>query len=125
MKVQNILRAQMAIIGFGTALFFASAAPAQEITNTEWPERAGATEPIVAATNANSANSTTVVSAPATGQPVVAQATAVNTQSETKGDLALPLLMFGIGGVVLAVAETKRKVTNSTGVPTPSPLASL
>ena len=124
MKVQNIIRTQVAIIGFGAALFFASAAPAQEITNTEWPERPGSTEPMVAATNANAANSTAVASTPATGQPVVAQAAAVNAQSETKGDLALPLLMFGIGGIALAVAETKRRTTDSSRF-TPSPQASL
>lgn len=121
MQVQNIIRAQVAIVGFAAALFFASAAPAQEITNTEWPDRAGATEPIVVA----NANTTPASPAPAASQPVVAQAAPVNAQNEAKGDVALPLLMFGIGGVVLAVAETKRKVTDSSRVPTPSPLASL
>lgn len=122
MKIQNIIRMQVALAGFGAALFFASAAPAQEITNTEWPDRPGATEPIAAATNPNAA---AVASAPVAGQPLIAQAAPVNTQTEKTGDLALPLLMFGVGGIALAVAETKRRVTDSSRVPTPSPLASL
>jgi len=55
---------------------------------------------------------------------VVAQAAAVKAQSEAKGDLALPLIMFGIGGVALAVAETKRKAPDSARF-MPSPKASL
>src|SRR5215813_5963583 len=120
MKVQNMIRMQVAMIGFGAALLLASAAPAQEITNTEFQDRPGTTEPIVASANVNS---TTVSSAPAAGQSVVVPAAAVEAQSEAKGDLALPLLMFGIGGVALAVAETKRKATDSARLP--SPKASL
>jgi len=121
MRVQNIIRMQVAMIGFGAALLLASAAPAQEITNTEFPDRPGTTAPIV---NPANVDSTAVSSAPATGQPVVAQAAAVNAQNEAKGDLALPLLLFGIGGVVLAVAETKRKAPGSAPFMT-SPGASL
>jgi hypothetical protein len=121
MRVQNIIRMQVAMIGFGAALLLASAAPAQEITNAEFPDRPGTTEPIVAPANVNS---TAVSSAPATGQPVVGQAAAVKAQSEAKGDLTLPLIMFGIGGVALAVAETKRKATDSARF-MPSPKASL
>src|SRR5215472_10762764 len=108
MSVQNIIRMQVATIGFGAALLLASAAPAQEIANREFPDRPGTTEPIVAPANVNS---TAVSSAPATGQPLVAQVAAVKALSEAKGDLALPLIMFGIAGVALAVAETKRKAT--------------
>ena len=43
MKVQNIIRVQVLTVGFTAALLFASAAPAQEITNTEWPDQATAT----------------------------------------------------------------------------------
>ena len=121
MRVQNIIRMQVAMIGFGAALLLASAAPAQEITNTEFPDRPGTTEPIVAPANMNS---TAVSSASATGQPVVARAAAVKAQSEPKGDLALPLIMFGIGGVALAVAETKRKATDCPRF-MPSPNAPL
>ena len=121
MRVQNIIRVQVTIIGFGAALLLASASPGQEITNTEFPDRPGTTEPIVAPANVNS---TAVSSAPATGQPVVAQAAAVKAQSEAKGEFALPLIMFGIGGVALAVAETKRKATDPRRF-TPSPKASL
>jgi len=121
MKVPKMIRMQVAIIGFGVTLLLASAAPAQEIANTEFPDRPGTTEPTVASANVNSI---AVTSAPTTGQPVVVQAAAVKAQSEAKGDLALPLLMFGIGGVAFAVAETKRRATDSArGLP--SPKASL
>jgi hypothetical protein len=60
MKVQNTIRMQLVGAGFAAALFLASAAPAQEITNTEWPDRPGATEPLQAAPNqtANTAHAT-------------------------------------------------------------------
>lgn len=37
------------VAGFAAALLMASSVPAQEITNTEWPDRPGATEPLHAA----------------------------------------------------------------------------
>jgi len=49
MKIQNILRMQVAMMGFAGMMFLASAAPAQEITNTEWPDAPGATESVQAA----------------------------------------------------------------------------
>jgi hypothetical protein len=50
MKIRNLIRMQLVLVaGFGAALLMASSAPAQEITNTEWPDRAGATEPLQAA----------------------------------------------------------------------------
>jgi len=47
MKIQNILRRQAAVIGFAGMLFVASSAPAQEITNTVWPDAPGATTSVV------------------------------------------------------------------------------
>ena len=60
MKIQNILRMQVAMMGFAGMMFLASAAPAQEITNTEWPDAPGATESVQAAARpvASEGNST-------------------------------------------------------------------
>ncbi|HET8966795.1 MAG TPA: hypothetical protein VFN20_11305 [Candidatus Acidoferrum sp.] len=50
MKVRNLIRMQLVLVaGFAAALLMASSSPAQEITNTEWPDRPGATEPLQAA----------------------------------------------------------------------------
>jgi hypothetical protein len=38
MKLQNILRAQVVVIGFTAALLLASPSPAQEIDNTTWDD---------------------------------------------------------------------------------------
>ena len=51
MKVQNILRMQVMVIGFGAVLLLANAAPAQEIENTVWDDN----NTTVAATSAQSA----------------------------------------------------------------------
>ena len=41
MKLQNMIRMQVVMAGVAAGLFLASAAPAQEITNTEWPDAPG------------------------------------------------------------------------------------
>lgn len=38
MKIQNIFRTQLMVIGFGAALMLAGSAPAQEIDNTVWAD---------------------------------------------------------------------------------------
>ena len=38
MKIQNMIRMQALVVGFGAALLMASAAPAQEIDNPTWDE---------------------------------------------------------------------------------------
>ena len=38
MKIQNILRAQVAVIGFAAAFLLAGGARAQEIDNTVWED---------------------------------------------------------------------------------------
>jgi hypothetical protein len=38
MKLQNFIRMQMIVVGFGAAFMLASSAPAQEIDNTVWPD---------------------------------------------------------------------------------------
>ena len=46
MKIQNILRTQLMVIGFGAALLMANVAHAQDIDNTVWdnPNTAAATQ---------------------------------------------------------------------------------
>src|SRR5258706_2521186 len=53
MKIQNILRAQAVMIGFAAMLLLASSAPAQEITNTEWPDGNNVSAPAQAKPAAN------------------------------------------------------------------------
>ncbi len=56
MKIQNILRAQAVMIGFAAMLLLASSAPAQEITNTEWPDGNNVSAPAQAKPAANDLN---------------------------------------------------------------------
>jgi hypothetical protein len=82
MRIQNFISTQAVVIGFAAALFLASSAPAQEITNTEWQDRPGATEAFQptpgAAANAavpaavtSEATTAAVVSQPAMAQQAV------------------------------------------------------
>ena len=85
MKVQNIIRMQAAVIGFAGVLFLASSLPAQEITNTEWPDAPGATTTVQAsaAPAANNANTVAVnpsssSAAASVAKPIVSQEAAVS-----------------------------------------------
>jgi hypothetical protein len=84
MKIQNILRMQAMVIGFAGVLFLASSLPAQEITNTEWPDAAGTTTAVQAAAapavnNANTAvNPSSSSAAASVGKPIVSQEAAVS-----------------------------------------------
>ena len=85
MKIQNIIRLQAVVIGFAGVLFLASAAPAQEITNTEWPDAPGATTPVQASAAPAANNSNTVAANPSpssaaasVGKPIVSQEAAVS-----------------------------------------------
>jgi hypothetical protein len=92
MKIQNILRMQAMVIGFAGVLFLASSAPAQEITNTEWPDAPGTTTTVqasaapavnnsnTAAVNPSSANAAASVAKPIANQEAsVSQWPAVET----------------------------------------------
>ena len=82
MKIQNIIRMQAVLIGFAGVLFLASSAPAQEITNTEWPDAPGATTPVQASAAPAANNSNTVAvnpsAAASVGKPIVSQEAAVS-----------------------------------------------
>ena len=96
MKVQNMIRMTAAMIAFAAALFLASATPAQEITNTEWPDRPGATEPLQAAPAANAVNTAAAPQAPATASTPMATQQASATQ--------LPLQRLSIAFLLLSIA---------------------
>jgi len=85
MNIQNILRMQAMVIGFAGGLLLASSAPAQEITNTEWPDAPGATTTVQASAapavnNANTvaANPSSSSAAASVGKPIVSQEAAVS-----------------------------------------------
>jgi len=79
MKIKNILRMQAVVIGFSGFLFLASSAPAQEITNTEWPDSPGATTSVQAAPApaANAANATALNSGSTAATATVAKSIAM------------------------------------------------
>jgi len=103
MKLQNMIRTQVVMAGVAAGLFLASAAPAQEITNTEWPDAPGATESVTTAPAVSAANSDVNVK---TAQPVMTQEAAV---AQPVGSGSLAFLLIGIGGMAIyTVAEVKR-----------------
>ena len=102
MKIQQMIRMQVAMVGVAAGLFLASAAPAQEISNTEWPDRAGATESVAALQQPTAESAK---AAPAS-QPVATQDAAA-TKSAV-GSETVAFLLVGIFGVVL-YAQTGKK----------------
>jgi len=101
MKLQNMIRMQVVMAGVAAGLFLASAAPAQEITNTEWADAPGATESITATAPAVSVANTDVnVKTVTTKEAAVAR---------PAGSGSLAFLLIGIGGMAIdTVAEVKR-----------------
>jgi len=83
MKIQNILRMQAMVIGFAGVLFLASSAPAQEITNTQWPDAPGTTTTVqaTAAPAANNSNTAAVNPSPANAATSVAKPIATQEAS--------------------------------------------
>jgi len=102
MKIQNILRMQAAVIGFAGVLFLASSAPAQEITNTEWPDAPGATTSVQAApaqaananVNANAANSGLIAASATIVKPIAAQEAAISQWPTVQAWAIACLLVF-------------------------------
>ena len=104
MKTQNMFRMQAVILGVAAGLFLASAAPAQEITNTEWPDRPGATEavPSTPLQTADTANP-----AVPTNQPAMTQESA--TRERLVGSETIAFVLIGIVGVVLYTQSGKKR----------------
>jgi len=85
MKMQKILRMQAMLIGFAGVLFLASSAPAQEITNTEWPDAPGTTATVQASTaptvnhaNPAAVNPSSTNAAASVAKPIANQEAAVS-----------------------------------------------
>src|SRR5260370_40605502 len=80
MKIQNIIRIQAVVIGFAGVLFLASYAPAQEITNTEWPDAQGATTTAQASAAPAVNNSNTVAANPRSSSAAASVAKPIPSQ---------------------------------------------
>lgn len=93
MKVQNIMRMQAVVIGFTGALLLASAAPAQEITNTEWPDGPNVSAPAQAVPTA-AVPATNDSNAAAAAKPMVSQEAAVSQSATVEGWMIASLLVF-------------------------------
>ena len=112
MKVPYIFRATAITMGFAAALVLAGAAHAQEIDNTEWKDRPGATSPAPASSDqtANAATSATQKQAlnatPAAEQKAVQQA-AVAEPAGALGTIAVSII--GVGGVMLFAWTQKKR----------------
>jgi hypothetical protein len=98
MKIQNIIRMQAVVIGFAGVLFLASSLPAQEITNTEWPDAPGATTTVQASAAPAVNNSNTVAvnpsAAASVSKPIVSQEAAVSQWPAAETWTMAGLLVF-------------------------------
>jgi hypothetical protein len=109
MKVQNMIRVQVLTVGFTAALFFASAAPAQEITNTEWPDQATATmqsAPTQAANQASDSANTASASATEMDVPATPEAKVTPAESNWLAGLSL-ICAAAIAGLVVLTGSKR------------------
>jgi hypothetical protein len=120
MKVQNIFRMQAIVIGFGAALLLASAAPAQEIVNTEFndgPNVAAFPQPAVtqvATTTPAAASSEAVTPSGAVAAPAVTETAAVSFEGSARRWLVASAF-FGVAMLtVYALAEIRRSARKLT-----------
>lgn len=129
MKVQNILRTQAIVIGFGAALLLSSPAPAQEIVNTQFDDGPYVTtfaQPSTSVTTAAApastvADSNTVSPAIAIPTPVVADEAVVSLENSAVYGLITSALLGLALLAVFALAEFRRANRNLTESPS-SPL---
>jgi hypothetical protein len=129
MKIQNILRTQAIVIGFGAALLLSSPAPAQEIVNTQFDDGPYVTtfaQPSPTVTTAVApastvADASTVSPAIAIPTPVVTDEAVVSLENSAAYGLITSAL-FGLALLaVFAVGEFRRANRNLTESPS-SPL---
>ncbi|HKN26105.1 MAG TPA: hypothetical protein VJX72_14750 [Candidatus Acidoferrum sp.] len=129
MKIQNILRTQAIVIGFGAALLLSSPAPAQEIVNTQFDDGPYVTtfaqpSPTVTtdvAPASTVADASTVSPAIAIPTPVVTDEAVVSLENSAAYGLITSAL-FGLALLaVFAVGEFRRANRNLTESPS-SPL---
>ena len=120
MKLQNIFRMNMMVIGFGAALLLASSARAQEIENTNWDEASNsvaAAQPPAAPNaielNANAADSQAMSSAAGVSKTLVAQETFITHTTLVEGWMIASLLVCMALVGLYAREETKSRKLNS------------
>jgi hypothetical protein len=123
MKMQNIIRMQAMVMGFGAALLLASAAPAQEIVNTEFndgPDVAAFQQPAVtqAVTTTPAATSSDAITpSGAVATPVVTEAALDSFEGSARRWLVASVF-FGIAMLaVYALAEIRRSTRKLTERP--------
>jgi hypothetical protein len=124
MKMQNIIRMQAMVMGFGAALVLASAVHAQEIVNTEFNDgpnvaafQQPADTPAVTATPAAAASSHAVTPSGAVATPVVTEAALDSFEGSARRWLVASVF-FGIAMLtVYALAEIRRSTRKLTERP--------
>jgi hypothetical protein len=126
MKIQNILRTQAIVIGFGAALLLGNVAPAQEIVNTEFNDGPYVTsfpQPTVPVANSTS-SAPTLADSDATTTPAIAVSTpvvidqAVVSFGNSAERWLIASSLFGLAMLaVYAVAEVRRANRNLTESP--------
>jgi hypothetical protein len=115
MKVQNIIRMQLVAVGFAAALFFASATPAQEISNTEWPDGQDVVTPGHPAPEmASAAQDTKATDRAATANAAtVNQGAAMAQQTPSEGSwTTISLIIFFALATLYAFSGAKRANRN-------------
>ncbi len=129
MKIQNILRTQAIVIGFGAALLLSSPAPAQEIVNTQFDDgpyvttfaQPSPTVTTAAAPASTVADANTVSPAIAIPAPVVTDEAVVSLENSAVYGL-ITSAFFGLALLaVFAAGEFRRANRNLTESPS-SPL---
>ncbi len=120
MRLQNIFRMNMMVIGFGAALLLASSARAQEIENTNWDEASNsvataqpAAAPNAIELNANAADSQAMSSAAGVSKTLVAQETFITHTTLVEGWMIASLLVCMALVGLYAREETKSRKMNS------------
>jgi hypothetical protein len=114
MKIQNMIRMQAVVIGFGAAMLLASAAPAQEIDNPTWDEGTNSTPLTQAAPAPTANNSNSAVADPTGATPVATVAQETVTQAGVVPGkvpverLTIASLLVCIGLVVVYMRENKK-----------------
>jgi hypothetical protein len=117
MKVQDIIRMQVVAIGFAAALIFASAAQAQEISNTEWPDgkdvvTPGHTATVQVSSQSNGAADVQAANSDATAN-AASQEAAVAQQASTEGSWMTTVLLISFAVLTLyALSGTRRAGRN-------------
>jgi hypothetical protein len=127
MKLQNIFRAQLAVIGLAAALFMASSVRAQEIDNTSWADSSNVVpfDQATSGTTAKISNSAAGASATVatralgievaatTAKPVVASANVLSPWTEATPWLTAFSIVCILLAVLYARSDSKRHNRNA------------